>query len=234
MQYSQPLKRISLFALVTLSLLSVTLCVSTTLAQSGTAAPAETATPANQQFARPTFGKPAAPAAVEPWKFEGRLHLQEGSTEGYIVLQIDLAPGHYIYSVSPEGSPAPTKIEIVPSASVQVAQGFAPDQPPTVIENDPVFQRRIEKHTNRVQFFVPCRLDPNADYKLTGLPVIEFNGQVCSKDGVCMPIRNKKIPVEFAGYFQQEAAGEMSNNQGQETGTSSQANAAGVPVNPHR
>ena len=234
MQYSQLSKRINLFAPVTITLLFVTLCVSSTLAQSGNFTPAETPTQVNQKFTRPSFGKAAAPAAQQPWKFEGRLHLQEGSTEGYIVLQIDLAPGHYIYSVSPEGSPAPTKIEVVPSASVQVAQGFSPDQPPTVIENDPVFQRRIEKHTNRVQFFVSCRLDPNADYKLTGLPVIEFNGQVCSKDGVCLPIRDKKIPVEFAGYFQQDSAGEMSNTQDQGTGTSSQASAAGIPANPHR
>ena len=234
MQYSQLPKRINLFVPGAIALLFVTLCVSTTLAQSGSVAPAETATQANQKFTRPTFGKPAAPVAQQPWKFEGRLHLQEGSTEGYIVLQIDLAPGHYMYSVSPEGSPAPTKIEIVPSASIQVAQEFSPDQPPTVIENDPVFQRRIEKHTDRVQFFVPCRLDPNADYKLTGLPVIEFNGQVCSKDGVCLPIRNKKIEVKFAGYFQQDSAGEMSSNQEQENETSSQANAAGIPANPHR
>ena len=234
MQHSQLSKRINLFAPATIALLFATLCVSSTLAQSSSTTPAETATQADQKFARPNFGKPAAPATQQPWKFEGRLHLQEGSTEGYIVLQIDLAPGHYIYSVSPEGSPAPTKIEVVPSASVQVAQGFSPDQPPTVIENDPVFQRRIEKHTNRVQFFVPCRLDPNADYKLTGLPVIEFNGQVCSKDGVCLPIRNKQIPVEFAGYFQQDSPGDVSNNQEQDTGTSSQANAAGVPANPHR
>ena len=234
MQYSQLSKRINQFAPVAMALLFVTLCVSTTLAQSGSAAPAETAAQADQKFAIPKFGKPTAPAIEQPWKFEGRLHLQEGSTEGYIVLQIDLAPGHYIYSVSPEGSPAPTKIEVVPSASVQVAQSFSPDQPPAVTENDPVFQRRIEKHTNRVQFFVPCRLDPNADYKLTGLPVIEFNGQVCSKDGVCLPIRNKRIQVEFAGYFQQDSAGEMSNNKEQDTGTSSQANAVGIPANPHR
>ena len=237
MQYSQLSRRISQlspFAPFALALLFVTLCVSMTLAQSGTAGQAETVTQSEQKFTRPSFGTPAAPVAEQPWQFEGRLHLQQGSTEGYIVLQIDLAPGHYIYSVSPEGSPAPTKIEVVPSPSVKVAQKFSPDQPPTVIENDPVFQRRIEKHTNRVQFFVPCQLDPNADYKLTGLPLIEFNGQVCSKDGVCLPIRNKKIEVNFAGYFQQDSAGETSNTQSQETETSSQANAAGIPANPHR
>jgi len=188
-----------------------------------------------QSFARPKFGKPANQvAAAQPWKFEGRLHLQEGSTEGYIVLQVDLAPGHYIYSVSPEGSPAPTKIEIVPSASVKTSNAFSPDQPPSVTENDPIFQRRIEKHTERVQFFVRCKLDPNADYKLTGMPVIEFNGQVCSKDGVCIPIREKRIQVNFAGYFQQEANSQSSAETQPHPGVPAQASAIEIPLNPTR
>ena len=182
---------------------------------------------------QPAFGKPAAATPQQPWKFEGRLHLRQGSTEGYIVLQVDLAPEHYIYSVSPDGSPAPTKIEIVPSPSVKTSNSFSPDQPPAVTENDPVFQRRIEKHTGRVQFFVPCSLDPNADYKLTGMPVIEFNGQVCSKDGVCIPIRKQKIKVNFAGYFEQETESQRSAT-GEPESASAQANATGIPVNPTR
>lgn len=207
---------------------------SVVLAMLGSTLMAQTdnATKSQQTITRPLFGKPAAATQQQPWKFEGRLHLQQGSTEGYIVLQVDLAPGHYIYSVSPEGSPAPTKIEIVPSASVKTSNSFSPDQPPSVTENDPVFQRRIEKHTGRVQFFVPCKLDPNADYKLTGMPVVEFNGQVCSKDGVCIPIRNEKIKVNFAGYFEQETNGQTSATT--EPQSAAQANAAEIPVNPTR
>ena len=202
---------------------------STLLAQS------DNANRSQQTINRPKFGKPAVPAAQQqPWKFEGRLHLQQGSTEGYIVLQVDLAPEHYIYSVSPEGSPAPTKIEIVPSASVETADTFSPDKPPSVVENDPVFQRRIEKHTGRVQFFVPCKLDPNADYKLTGMPTIEFNGQVCSKDGVCIPIRKKKIQVNFAGYFEQETEGQTSGAAQTQSTVPAQANATEIPSNPTR
>jgi hypothetical protein len=185
-------------------LMAVGIGSSALLAQSGSTA-------SGQGVSFPKFGrKKAVQPQQQPWKFQGRLHLQQGSTEGYIVLQIDLAPNHYIYSVSPDGSPAPTKIGIVPSPSVKTGSSFSPDQPPKVIENDPVFQRRIEKHTDRVQFFVPCKLDPNADYKLTGLPVIEFNGQICSKDGVCIPVRGKKIPVEFAGFYQPESAAQTS------------------------
>lgn len=205
-------------------------------AASGSALMAQPATSESSQRlpSRPKFGKPVAAAVQQPWKFEGRLHLQQGSTEGYIVLQVDLAPEHYIYSVSPEGSPAPTKIEIVPSASVKTSNTFSPDQPPLVTENDPVFQRRIEKHTGRVQFFVPCRLDPNADYKLTGMPVIEFNGQVCSKDGVCIPVRKKRIQVNFAGYFEQETEDQTSSASQTQSTVPAQANAAEIPLNPTR
>lgn len=190
----------------------------------------------NSGFSIPKFGRPQAQEQQQeqPWKFQGRLHLQQDSTEGYLVLQVDLAPDHYIYSVSPDGSPAPTKISVVPSASVQTAESFSPDQPPAVIENDPIFERRIEKHTDRVQFFVPCRLDPHADYKLTGLPVIEFNGQVCSKNGVCIPIRNQKIAVEFAGYFQQESTGVTSGTSPSRSDISAQAKTLNRRANPTR
>jgi len=229
MQNSQFKQLKKLSNLLALAVLVSAAFSSTLLAQSGNANTSQ------QPIARPKFGKPANQVAqTQPWKFEGRLHLQEGSTEGYIVLQVDLAPGHYIYSVSPEGSPAPTKIEIVPSASVKTSNQFSPDQPPAVTENDPVFQRRIEKHTDRVQFFVPCKLDPNADYKLTGMPVIEFNGQVCSKDGVCIPIREKKIQVNFAGYFQREANSQSSTETQPQPGFPAQANALEIPLNPTR
>lgn len=212
--------------------LSIALLVSATFS-STLLAQSDNANHNQRTNTRPLFGKPAA-APQQPWKFEGRLHLQQGSTEGYIVLQIDLAPEHYIYSVSPEGSPAPTKIEIVPSPSVKTSNTFSPDQPPTVTQHDPVFQRRIEKHTGRVQFFVPCHLDPNADYKLTGMPVIEFNGQVCSKDGVCIPIRNKKIKVNFAGYFEQETEGQTSASTGPQSTAAAEASTAEIPLNPTR
>lgn len=217
---------------VALVLLIFSIGSGSVLAQSGNAGTGN----AGRGFSIPKFGGSKTPdqQTQKPWKFEGRLHLQQDSTEGYIVLQIDLAPGHYIYSVSPEGSPAPTKISIVPSASVQTADTFSPDQPPAVIENDPIFERRIEKHTERVQFFVPCRLDPHADYKLTGLPVIEFNGQVCSTDGVCIPIRNHKIAVQFAGYFQQESAGETTSASSSRSDISAQARALNGRFNPTR
>ena len=161
-------------------------------------------------------------ATQDPWKFEGRLHLQKGTNEGYLVLQMDLDKGHYIYSVSPDGSPAPTKISVVKNPAVRTKGSFAPNVQPEVNENDPVFQRRIEKHKGQVQFFVPCQLDASVDFQGAGMPVIEFNGQVCSADGVCIPISAQKIAVTFAGFFEREnqsanQSGQPASNGGQQT-----------------
>ena len=156
------------------------------------------------QFQSPFQAGQAQQEAQDPWQFEGRLHLQKGTSEGYLVLQMDLDQGHYIYSVNPKGSPAPTKISVVANPVVQTRGTFAPNVQPEVNENDPVFRRRIEKHKGQVQFFVPCQLDPNVDFQTTGMPVIEFNGQVCSADGVCIPINGQKVAVKFAGFFERE------------------------------
>lgn len=151
-------------------------------------------------------------AADEPWKFEGRLHLEKGTGNGYIVLQVDLAPGSYIYSVSPEGSPAPTRLEVVTPPGLVVGEAFSPNLPPTVVELDPVFNRRIEKHKTQVQFFVPCQVTQDANFENDGWPAIQFDGQVCAEGGVCIPIRGQQIPVVFAGYFERSEQSASSGN----------------------
>jgi len=158
----------------------------------------------SQSFQSPFQAGQGQKEAQNPWKFEGRLHLQKGTSEGYIVLQMDLDQGHYIYSVNPKGSPAPTKISVVANPTVQTRGAFAPNVNPEVNENDPVFRRRIEKHKGQVQFFVPCQVDANVDFQATGMPEIEFNGQVCSADGVCIPISGQKVAVKFAGFFERD------------------------------
>ena len=194
--------------LTTAAMVVMLLCSSQTFGQSGSSQASPTGSADkngfSQSFQSPFKAGQAQQEARDPWKFEGRLHLQKGTSEGYLVLQMDLDQGHYIYSVSPQGSPAPTKISVVANPSVQTRGAFAPNVPPEVNENDPVFHRRIEKHKDQVQFFVPCQLDASVDFQAAGMPVIEFNGQVCSADGVCIPISGQKVAVKFAGFFERE------------------------------
>ena len=194
--------------LVTITMALMLLSNSQAFGQSGSSqdSPAGTANQNgfSQAFQSPFKAGQTQSEASDPWKFEGRLHLQKGTSEGYLVLQMDLEQGHYIYSVNAKGSPAPTKISVVANPALKTRGAFAPNVPPQVTENDPVFHRRIEKHKDQVQFFVPCQLDANVDLQASGMPVIEFNGQVCSTDGVCIPISGQKIAVKFAGFFERE------------------------------
>ena len=151
-----------------------------------------------------------APAA-EPWSMTSRVHVQQGTGDAYLVFQIDLAKGHYIYSVTPDGSPAPTQITATASPDFQLVDTFSPDVAPIVIENDPVFQRRVEKHKGTVQFFAPIKLSDGVDPETMQLEIV-FNGQVCSEGGSCVPVRDHRQFATFAGWF---AGGDQQAEQNQ-------------------
>ena len=163
------------------------------------------------QFDRP---EPASnendPAA--PYQLSGRFHLQQGTSQGYLVLQCGLPPGSYIHSLTQTGDMNPSSIDVAPSQDFAVSGPFYPDSPATVIEKDPVFQQRVEKHLGKVQFFVPIQIRDGVD--LSELkPVMVFSGQVCSDKGVCIPIREKTVRATFAGYFERAAEQPRSNSQ---------------------
>lgn len=134
------------------------------------------------------------------YKISSRFHLQEGTTSGYLVVQVELQKGNYIYSLSQDGAVPPTTIRVVPSADFIVDGRFNPDRPAEVVENDPVFNQRLEKHRDKVQFFVPVKIRPTAELAEIK-PEVMVNGQVCSEGGVCMPIRSRRVQAEFGGYF---------------------------------
>ena len=141
-------------------------------------------------------------AAVQskPYSISSRFHLMEGTTSGYLVVQVKLGTGSYMYSLSQAGAINPTKIEVVPSEAFFIDGKFSPDRPAEVIENDPVFNQRVEKHKGKVQFFVPVKFN-SVEAISEAQPEIVLNGQVCSTEGVCLPIRDKRVTAEFGGFF---------------------------------
>lgn len=139
-------------------------------------------------------------ATPAPFKFTARYLLEQGATSGYLILQCELPTGSYIHSLTQSGNLNPSKITFGEAIDFAVSEPFQPDLPPTIIENDPVFQQRLEKHFGTVQFFVPIDIRPGSDLNLLK-PVLIFEGQVCSDAGVCMPLRNHKVKADFAGYF---------------------------------
>ena len=175
-------------------------------------------------------GAPTKPEKQNPWQFTGRVHLEQGSTKGYIVLQLDLAENHYIYSITPGQSPSPSKILIAESPDFRLLENFSSDRPPMVIEKDPVFEMRIEKHKGTVQFFAPIEVRPGLDLA-TFQPQITYVGQVCSDEGFCVPLRDEKVAAKFAGFFDRTAqANPDQANQANQTTPNANPNGASQPA----
>jgi hypothetical protein len=168
----------------------------------------------------PTFGQSqstdsansaesAAQLASQPYQLTGRFHIQSGTNQGYLVLQCDLPPGNYINSLTQAGDLKPSTITVTPSDQFSTAGKFYPDQPPKITEMDPVFNQRTEKHRGKIQFFVPISVSENVDLNQLH-PELIFDGQVCSEENVCTPLRNKSVKANFGGYF--ERASEKRDN----------------------
>ena len=142
-------------------------------------------------------------AKPQSYQITSQILLNQGTQSGYLVVEVQLAAGKHIYALTQVGIP-PTVLKMLPNPQAQLTGPFSPDKPAVVIEDHPVFNRRVEKHTGTVQFFAPITVSPTAD--LAKLTVdVQFDGQVCSQNA-CVPIRGKKITSKFAGYFQSTPA----------------------------
>jgi hypothetical protein len=137
-------------------------------------------------------------------RFVGRFLLERNTRSGYLILKAEIAEGNHIYSLTQKGSPPPTKIAVAESADFRIVGNFHADKRPSVVENDPIFNNRVEKHTRTVQFFVPLELADGVDPAAV-LPELAFTGQVCSEKGVCIPFRNRRIAATFGGYYDRDA-----------------------------
>ena len=138
-------------------------------------------------------------AKLEPYQMSSRIYLGQGTQTGYLVVEVQLAEGKHIYSLTQGGVVPPTILKVLPNNQIQLTGDFSPDTPATVIEKDPDFKQRLEKHLGKVQFFAPIKVTPTADLAKLAAE-IQFDGQICSQDA-CVPIRAKKIASKFAGYF---------------------------------
>jgi len=136
-------------------------------------------------------------AKPKPYEISSRIHLNKGTQEGYLVVEVQLAAGKHIYSLTQAGDVPPTTLKMSPNQQIQLTGVFSSDKPAVVIENHPVFQQRVEKHTGKVQFFAPIKVAATADLaKLVA--EVQFDGQVCSKVA-CTPIRGKKVTERHEG-----------------------------------
>lgn len=164
----------------------------------------------------PTTSTPQkAPA---PYKLSSRFHVQKGSQTGYLILKIELPQGSYIYSTTQKAPLRPSKITVAKSKQFRMDGEFTPDRPPTVIEKDPIFEQRLEKHTDVIQFFAIVKIAPTVDPE-TLTAALEFSGQVCDDRGFCIPIFGAKTNAKFAGYFERSAGKRTSSQTGPTIGS---------------
>lgn len=147
----------------------------------------------------------------EPCQMKARYHLEKDTNRGYLILSMQLAKGAYIHSLTLSEDLNPTKITVSKSDDYRVGEKFQSDREPAVVERDPVFQRRMEKHFDTVQFFVPLEIRPNVDLAKCH-PQIIFDGQVCTQDGICIALRKRIVQASFGGYFER-TANQSSRNQ---------------------
>jgi hypothetical protein len=141
---------------------------------------------------------------VGPYQLKARYHLEKGTNQGYLILMLDLAPGAYIHSLTLDEDLSPSKISVPTSADYRVGEKFYPDRAPTVVERDPVFERRMEKHFGQVQFFVPLEVRQGVDLQKLQ-PQLVFDGQVCTADGICIALSKQIVQAQFGGYFVRSA-----------------------------
>lgn len=133
----------------------------------------------------------------KPCELSARIHLQEGTTKGYLVVKAVLSKDHYIYSLTQQGVSA-SKIKVTADKRFKLTGKFTPDMPAKVIAKDPWLGHAVEKHFKQVQFFVPIEISSATDLKKLSVKV-EFNGQVCGNDS-CLPL-NEKLTGKFVSYF---------------------------------
>ncbi len=142
-------------------------------------------------------------AENEP-RLAARYHVESGTNRGYLIVKAEMPAGSYIYGIyQPDESPCST-IEIAQSKQFKVLDKFKADKQAKVIAKDPVFESKLEKYYDVVQFYVPIELvdqvDP-AEIK----PLIRFTGQMCSDQGYCIPMNGKTMAAKFMGFFQRHA-----------------------------
>jgi hypothetical protein len=134
-----------------------------------------------------------------PIQLSAKYQIEKGTRNGRLVVQCAMPDGAHIYSLDQATPPGPTKFKIGESEAFRMTGKWSANRDPEVIEHDPVFETRIEQFDGKVAFTAPLEIDADADLKQLSIE-LALTCQVCT-DSNCVPIRNRKIEVEFGGFF---------------------------------
>ncbi len=141
----------------------------------------------------------ATKPADNPIELKAWIVSEPGKRSGYLVVAAKLSTESYLYALTQEGVSA-TKIEVATHDGFEINGAFRPTKPPILVEKDPVFGERQEKHFGEIEFFLPIKIAPGQtpeDLKID----VRLNGQVCTGDSSCIPIRDRVIQARFGDYL---------------------------------
>lgn len=131
----------------------------------------------------------------EPYRIAAKYFCETDSAVGYLIIQVELAEGRYLYSLTQPGKLA-TTIEVSFGGNAKSAGVLRPLTPPETKENDEFLQGRSEKHFGAVQFVLPIR--PSSDVPPQKWKVaVRVNGQVCSETGTCQLIQDHVTSARY-------------------------------------
>lgn len=143
----------------------------------------------------------------EEIQLTGSLKAAKDSRDGVLEIKAVMAPKWHTYAVDQQGGPGPTKLKVDAKGALEVTAPFRPDQAPHVRPPD-LFDVPLREHYESVTWTAPVRFAEDAKPDEVELDV-KFEGQVCHDERGCIPISNRPVPVEFAGYYEvQSPAGE--------------------------
>ena len=162
-----------------------------------------------QQTEPPAIGSSAfAPRVASETDSElrisARYYLIPNKREGFVIVRFQIPANHHIYGVHQPKDAPQTRLELSSVEGVRLTGAFRPDKKPKVKKDDPVFGMTIVEHSGDVQFYAPIAIPEGFDARRDAMQV-RVNGQMCSDEGYCLPIMERKVPIPFAGYYQRQA-----------------------------
>jgi thiol:disulfide interchange protein len=160
-------------------------------------------------------GSPGLEGNDEPRhvQFQAEFKIRKGTRDGMLSIQADLDPTWYTYSITQQdGGPQRSRLRIQ-TEGVELVEDFVADRSPR-LEEYVFWDVPSEEHDEQVIWMAKIRIPEGPDLEQL---VIEtrFDGQVCQKNGTCIPLDNIIIEASYAGSIdslniEPAAAGESS------------------------
>lgn len=135
-------------------------------------------------------------------KIKGTYQIEKNQRHGWLILNLEIPDGCHVYALTQEGTPPPTRLKLEESDQFELLEKFKANKKPKVIENDPIFEQRIEKHEGKIAFMAPIKIAAAVELESVEFQ-LKMNGQLCNDSG-CQLISDRKIEVEFAGFYEKE------------------------------